>query len=416
MAVLTGESDPDERGRLWRRAKFVFATPQAVLNDAREGRVDFRDVVLLVFDEAQRSVSDYAYTRVARIYRDQAWAPLILGLTASPGGSRERVEEIEKNLFIERVEARSEEDRGVSPYVSPVSIESVPITLPERYRALLGALEPLFAERTKALAEGGFLPSGRPSKTALLRARGPMVSRLKASGEGAGGRTSRLLVDQAQAVTIMHAVETLGTQGVQTLLKYLRRLRAAPTPATSALLEDPRWVSIEKAGARLASRGYPKLDALVRVVKGELASRADSRVIVFAQYRDTIDVIVETLRASKVEGARFVGQKRKKGDRGMSQRTQSEVLERFRAGRFRVLVSSSIGEEGIDVPDVDLVVFYEAIPSEIRSIQRRGRTGRTRPGRVVVLLARGTVDEANYRLSSEREVGMRRLMSPPSGS
>ena len=52
----------------------------------------------------------------------------------------------------------------------------------------------------------------------------------------------------------------------------------------------------------------------------------------------------------------------------------------FRKGEFNVLVSSSIGEEGLHVPDVDLVVFYEAVPSEIRYIQRRGRTGRTTPG------------------------------------
>jgi Fanconi anemia group M protein len=76
-----------------------------------------------------------------------------------------------------------------------------------------------------------------------------------------------------------------------------------------------------------------------------------------------------------------------------------------------VLVSSSIGEEGLHVPDVDLVVFYEAVPSEIRSIQRKGRTGRTRPGRVIILLAEGTVDEAYYYSSMNREKFMKSLVS-----
>jgi ERCC4-related helicase len=74
-------------------------------------------------------------------------------------------------------------------------------------------------------------------------------------------------------------------------------------------------------------------------------------------------------------------------------------------------VSSSIGEEGLHVPDVDLVIFFEAVPSEIRSIQRKGRTGRTRPGRVIILLAEGTVDEAYYYSSIRREKFMRSLVS-----
>ena len=73
-------------------------------------------------------------------------------------------------------------------------------------------------------------------------------------------------------------------------------------------------------------------------------------------------------------------------------------------------MSSSIGEEGLHVPDVDLVVFYEAVPSEIRYIQRRGRTGRTTEGRVVILLAEGTVDESYYYSSLFKESRMKELV------
>ena len=108
---------------------------------------------------------------------------------------------------------------------------------------------------------------------------------------------------------------------------------------------------------------------------------------------------------------RFVGQAtRSLRDKGLKQREQAEVLGRFRDGAFNVLVSSSIGEEGLHVPDVDLVVFYEAVPSEIRSIQRRGRTGRTMPGRVVILLAEGTIDEAYFQTTANKERKMKRLI------
>ena len=133
-------------------------------------------------------------------------------------------------------------------------------------------------------------------------------------------------------------------------------------------------------------------------------------MIVFTQYRDTIEDIVTALQGEALSARRFVGQSDREGSKGMDQQLQSETLELFRKGEFRVLVSSSIGEEGHHVPDVDLVVFYEAVPSEIRYIQRRGRTGRTTEGRVVILLAEGTVDESYYYSTLLKESRMRELV------
>ncbi len=79
-----------------------------------------------------------------------------------------------------------------------------------------------------------------------------------------------------------------------------------------------------------------------------------------------------------------------------------EILDAFRAGEYNVLIATSVAEEGLDIPSTDLVIFYEPVPSEIRSIQRRGRTGRNAVGRVVVLMSKGTRDEGAYRVSQAR--------------
>jgi ERCC4-type nuclease len=100
---------------------------------------------------------------------------------------------------------------------------------------------------------------------------------------------------------------------------------------------------------------------------------------------------------------RFVGQGDKDGSDGMTQNEQQETLDDFRAGEFEVLVSTSVAEEGLDVPEVDLVLFYEPVPTAIRSIQRKGRTGRQAEGRVVVLMAEDTRDEAYFWISKRRE-------------
>ena len=63
-----------------------------------------------------------------------------------------------------------------------------------------------------------------------------------------------------------------------------------------------------------------------------------------------------------------------------------------------MLIATSVGEEGLDIPTADLVIFYEPVASEIRTIQRRGRTGRQRDGDVVVLIAEDTRDEERERL------------------
>ena len=343
--VMTGETDPARRSRSWRQAKFVFATPQTIVNDVRTGRIDFGDVVLLIFDEAHRSVKDYSYTELAKSYKGQASAPLILGLTASPGGTRQRAEEIRRNLFIERVDARTEDDPDIRPYVESTSLEVIKVPLPDDYCKVLKPLRAIYNEKIADLVEAGFLSAEvSPTKTVLLRARGPLASRLKATDEVGREPIMRLLADQGQAVVILHGIELLETQGIRVFLGYLQRLRDEPGSAASALIKDGQWRSIEKEAGEISGTGYPKLERLTEILADQLATKKDSRVIIFTQYRDTIDTIIERLKAAKIGSVRFVGQANRAGDKGLQQKQQSEVLERFRAGKCHVLVSSSIGE------------------------------------------------------------------------
>jgi Fanconi anemia group M protein len=147
------------------------------------------------------------------------------------------------------------------------------------------------------------------------------------------------------------------------------------------------------------------------VVARQLSESPSSRVLVFTHYRDTCELVANKL--SKVENAKvakLVGQSDRKGEKGQKQKDQVGVLERFRQGEFNVLVATSVGEEGLDVASTDLVVFYEPVPSEIRSIQRRGRTGRSRAGKVIIFITKGTRDEAYYYSSLNKEKAMRRRL------
>jgi len=414
MCALTGTIDPGEREVLWLKSRVIFATPQTVYNDVRHGRVSLQDVVLAVFDEAHRSVKDYTYTKLATAYRESALRPRIMGLTASPGASKEKVNEIKRNLFIEAVEARSEESEDVKGYVEKTNIETIKVRVPDEYYETTLRLRELYNDKVKKLLSGGFLRSNRVSKKALLEARMAISARLK-SAQASGGQKGYIfgaIMNQAQAVAILHALEMIETQGAPPLLRYLEKMRDRPDKgkAISSLMRDPKWLSVEEEAAKLATIPHPKIDVMLSTVKQQLRRKPDSKVIVFTQYRDTIEDIVRALEREGLSARRFVGQSDREGSKGMDQQLQTRTLDLFRRGEFSVLVSSSIGEEGLHVPDVDLVIFYEAVPSEIRYIQRRGRTGRTTEGRVVILLAEGTVDESYYYSTLLKESRMKELV------
>ncbi|KAJ3113744.1 hypothetical protein HDU96_003004 [Phlyctochytrium bullatum] len=72
------------------------------------------------------------------------------------------------------------------------------------------------------------------------------------------------------------------------------------------------------------------------------------------------------------------------------------VIQKFHSGEINTVVATCIGEEGLDIGEVDLIICFDAQNSPIRMLQRMGRTGRKRAGRVVMLLAEGK-EEESYR-------------------
>ncbi|MHB8560561.1 MAG: helicase-related protein, partial [Thermoplasmataceae archaeon] len=95
-------------------------------------------------------------------------------------------------------------------------------------------------------------------------------------------------------------------------------------------------------------------------------------------------------------------------DEGINQKKQEGIIRGFREGEFNVLVATSVAEEGLDIPSTDLVIFYEPVPSEIRTIQRRGRTGRHHAGKVIILIYKDSRDSAYYYSSIRKEAAMRK--------
>ncbi|WP_457742648.1 DEAD/DEAH box helicase [Thermococcus sp.] len=404
--VLTGELSPEKRSKLWKKSVVITATPQTIENDILTGRISLEDVVLLVVDEAHRAVGNYAYVFIAREYLKTAKHPLVLGLTASPGSDEGKIREIVDNLGIGRIEIRTENSPDVKPYVQRIAFEWVRVELPGIYKDVRKILREMLKESLKPLADAGLVSSSSPDipKREVLQA-GSKINQAIAKGDYSIGYLKK---HQAKAMKLHHAIELLETQGLTALRNYIKKLREDRSKSSRELMEDPRMRKVIYLLVQAKELGldHPKIEKLKELLRKQLAKKPNSKIIVFTNYRDTGKKIVEELRKLGISAERFIGQASRGTDRGMSQREQKEVLDRFSCGKFNVLVATSVGEEGLDVPEVDLVVFYEPVPSAIRSIQRRGRTGRHRPGKVVILMAKGTRDEAYYWSSRRKEKGM----------
>ena len=394
IAVFTGEvASPEDRDLGWRENKIIVSTPQVIKNDLRAGRYTLEDVSLIVFDEAHRAVGDYAYVDVAAAYKEVP-GRLVLGMTASPGSSAEKILEVCNHLGITAVEIRTEYDADVVPYVQGLEIQRIPIDAPDEAKDIRALLEQVYDAQVERLKKIGFL-QGKPKPTTkdLLAAGDEIRKRL--DGGDKDGRLYGAITAQAIAMKANHAITLAETQGMGSLRSYFDRLE---TDAKSrADVQFVKHAKVQEAVkiARETSAEHPKLKKTAWVVRDQFMAKPDSKIIVFTHYRETADTVTRELsKLPGIRAVRFVGQASKGEDVGLKQKEQVEILERFRNGEINVIVATSIGEEGLDIPQVDLVVFYEPVPSEIRTIQRRGRTGRSARGKVIMLVTKDTRDEA----------------------
>ncbi|MFH1285049.1 MAG: DEAD/DEAH box helicase [Candidatus Micrarchaeota archaeon] len=397
IVVLTGETKASGRKALWGRAKIIAATPQTVQNDLKKERASMENFKLAIFDEVHRTVGKYAYNYVAE--KCLASKLLILGLTASPGSSQKKIKDVVESLGIQNIELRAELDEDVAKYTMPMDVSWIKVELPLEFVILKTRLEELISEHMRPLKELGFI-WGNPKmipKRALMEMRARILSARNPQIK------FKAISHHAALFNLVHAHELLETQGMHTFLTFFKRLgeREDKSKAVLGILNNPMMIHL-LADAQKLNMEHPKLAKLCEVLK----AREKNTFIVFVQYRDQISKIVSEInKISGMHAVAFIGKRE-----GVSQKQQKETIEAFRNSEFNVLVASSIGEEGLDIPSVDTVIFYEPIPSEIRTIQRRGRAGRAKAGEVVVLITSNTRDEAYYWVSRKREEKMKRIV------
>lgn len=412
VRTVTGHVSPEKRKSTYDDPGLVCATPQVVQNDVISGTLDLATIDWVVFDEAHRAAGDYPYVFLGQELLKRNPKGRRLGLTASPGHDVRKIDEVRASLGLPHVEIRTPADSDVSAYVQDVGIEWETLPLPPTMARVSAKLTEAFADRVRQLKALGQLKSAgsRPGRRDLLEVQGKLQTIIKQEANPDASFFHGLSL-VAQAMKLQHAIEQVETQGAAAFVEYLEGIRdeangPKPSKASRSILDDAR-VNEAYHIARFDDAENPKMGRTGVLVQDALEKDPKSLIIVFTHYRSTCEGVVGHL--AKLPGVRpvmFVGQGKRGEQAGLTQKQQADAVERFKRGEHNVLVATSVAEEGLDIPETDLVVFYEPIPSEIRSIQRRGRTGRKRAGRVVVLMTKGTQDEAAHWASRRKEKQM----------
>lgn len=427
---ITGAVKTDERVKRWEESQIICATPQTVESDLLKGRYSLKDVSLVVFDECHHGVGSYSYVYLASRYVKESKFNLILGLTASPGSDKEKIKEVCDNLYIQSIVVKTEEDNDVRPYFNPVAIDWVRVKMSSELEKIKTHVDKALKIRLKGLKNMGVIRTVSVNKLDILKARGRVQSAIARSVNPKKECFQAISILSA-VINIQHSQELIETQGVVTFNKYVARLRKKKTKAAKSLIQDPNFGKAIYLAREAEKHGleHPKLKKVTDIIKKELgqngqtklqsdryvkdADQKSSKIMVFTQYRDSLEMIHQKLEKEGIKSAKFFGQASRDGEKGLTQKEQKEIIKAFKIGEYDVLLSTSVAEEGIDIPAVDLVILYEPVPSEVRMIQRRGRTGRKRSGRVKVLITNGTRDEGYYWASVNKERRMKHQLINP---
>lgn len=409
LQLFTGEVSASKRKEIFQTAEIIFSTPQCISNDLKKYLYKLDDTSLLIFDEAHRCLKNYAYTEVVRYYKQQSPIEFqrILGLTASPGSELDKVKQICNHLNIEKIESRTRDSLDVKKYLQPLEFEKVIVEFPQKFIEIRTLLKNIYNENISKLKERNLL-FGPANKISLLKLQANLAKRISKRDFIAMSAISLT----ASSIKLSHALELLETQTLSGFHAYLQNLQTQAdnnqSRAVKTLVNRPEFkASLISLKNLLKDKiEHPKINKIQEIASKEFQNNPKSKIIIFTQYRETASSISARLNLiPNIKAKVFVGQA-KKLDSGLSQKEQKAIIQDFREGSVNVLCATSIGEEGLDIPEVSAVIFYEPIPSAIRKIQRAGRTARLKPGKLILLITKDTRDEINHYASTAREKKM----------
>ncbi|XP_037359165.1 Fanconi anemia group M protein isoform X2 [Talpa occidentalis] len=448
MAEMTGSTQAFTRKEIWSSKRVLFLTPQVMVNDLSRGACPAAEIKCLVIDEAHKALGNYAYCQVVKELVKYTNHFRILALSATPGSDIKAVQQVITNLLIGQIELRAEDSPDILPYSHERSVEKLVVPLGEELEAIQKAyIQILEAFASSLIQRNVLMRRDIPNLTKyqIILARDQF--RKNPSPNIVGIQQGIIEGEFAICISLYHGYELLQQMGMRSLYLFLCGIMDGTKGMTRAKNELSRnedfmklynhlecmfaythntsaggISTIQKGGKDKFFYSHPKLKKLEEVVIEHFKSwnaqhtsekKCDeTRVMIFSSFRDSVQEIAEMLVQHQpvIKAMTFVGHASGKSMKGFTQKEQLEVVKKFRSGGYNTLVSTCVGEEGLDIGEVDLIICFDAQKSPIRLVQRMGRTGRKRQGRIVVILAEGR-EERTYNQSQSNKRSIYRAIS-----
>ncbi|KAL3461062.1 hypothetical protein BJX64DRAFT_261593 [Aspergillus heterothallicus] len=424
--MLTGDVPPGIRAEEWRSRRVFFMTPQTLTNDLKTGIADPKRIVLLVIDEAHRATGRYAYVEVVKFLRRFNHSFRVLALTATPGSTIESVQAVIDGLEISKVEIRTEQSLDIREYVHARHIDVQTFQNSDEMilcmDLLSNTLNPLVDQLRQLNAFWGrdamsLTPFG------LTKARQQWA--ISDAGRNANqGLKWKVMAIFTVLASMAHGIDLLKYHGVTPLYRHLTHFQTNSDGQKKGkyhrqITQDEHFVKLLNYLGPWSKNpefiGHPKLGYLKQVVLNhflDAGEQSATRVMIFVHFRDSAEEVTRVLKRHEpmIRPHVFVGQSSAKGSEGMGQKTQLDIIQKFKSGTYNTIIATSIGEEGLDIGEVDLIVCYDASASPVRMLQRMGRTGRKRAGNIVLLLMQGK-EEENYLKAKDNYERMQELIA-----
>ncbi|KAI1976551.1 3'-5' DNA helicase [Ophidiomyces ophidiicola] len=435
--LLTGNTPPGVRAEEWKSKRVFFMTPQTIMNDLKTGIADPKRIVLLVVDEAHRATGAYAYVEIVKFLYRFNKSFRVMALTATPGATVEAVQEVIDGLNISRIEIRTEHSLDIREFIHSRNVE---LKTFENSQEMVAAME-LFSKALQSTVDklrnqnaywGRDPMSLTPFGLTKARQEWNNSSAGRAASWPAKGAINSLFTVLA---SLAHAIDLLKYHGIGPFFRNLVSfedsvLKEKKGGRSSAQIASDGNFKILMSRLRSWTNnpdfiGHPKLEYLREAIlnhfldneggsdqNGEKSDSSSTRVMIFSHFRDSAEEIVRVLKRHQpmIRPHVFVGQANAKGSEGMDQKTQLAVVSKFKSGIYNTIVATSIGEEGLDIGEVDLIICYDGHSSPIRMLQRMGRTGRKRSGNIILLLSKGK-EEESYNKAKDSYEKMQQLIA-----
>ncbi|MDA1131337.1 MAG: helicase-related protein [archaeon] len=406
IITYTGDNAPAIRPELWNTGKIIIATSQVIRNDVQNGLIDLNDLGLLIFDEAHHATGNHAYSQVGQLMYKANPKCSVIGATASPGSTESGIREVAKNLNIKTYSVSKKENSLLQPYKVNMKITPHYLELGDELNNIILPLEVHQNSEAEQLRKMGFLaPTGHLSSKLIEDAQRKASIAIQRS-DTRGYNAARKISNLRRVHILLDLLRTQGLKSAQAFVDRAEEDGRSGQRGTNSFVALPCIHDFRNISKRLDEL-HPKPELVAALLSQQLKDSPESKVLIFTEYRDTVDLLAEKLNSiDGIVADRFIGQSGTGSRKGMNQKQQLAQLQRFREGDINVLIATSVGEEGLDVPAADLVILYEPVPSAIRTIQRRGRTARQRDGEVHILIAKDTRDVFVYMASKSREKKM----------